>query len=264
MLSSASTQQQHILIVEDEAHLAFGIKYNLEADNYRVTLATDGPDALKIVQEANPPIDLVILDLMLPGMSGYAVCEKLRAAGDEVPVLMLSARILSEDKARGFDVGADQYQTKPFDLEELLARVRGLLARSQRLGRAKVNPPVAENNATFRFGNVEVNFDTFEVKVRGKPLRPTSMELKLLRYFVENQGRVISRDEILENVWGYDSNPQTRTIDNFVLKLRRYFEEDPTQPRHFLSIRGAGYRFVADVPATSQQSPPASEAQEES
>lgn len=230
----------HILVVEDEEHLGIGIKYNLEAEGYQVTHVADGPSALRLFEVDPRAIDLVILDLMLPGMSGYAVCDALRGAGNEVPVLMLSARTLAEDRTRGFDVGADQYLMKPFDLDELLSRVRNLLTRAHR--RQSAPPTLTE----YSFDGVVVNFATFEVSVRNQPLRLTHMEMKLLKYFVEHEDRVVSRDELLENVWGFSNSPNTRTVDNFVMRLRKYFEQDPAQPRHFLSVRGAGYRFVAE------------------
>ncbi len=233
---------KQILVVEDEQHLAFGIKYNLEAEGYEVTTAGDGPTALKLFEESPQGVDLVILDLMLPGMSGYAVCEALREMGNDVPVLMLSARTLVEDRIRGYDVGADQYLQKPFELEELLSMTRNLLAR-----RAKTAPKSdgAEIGPLFEFGRAQVNFDTFHVTVAGEPLRLTHTEMKLLRYFAENDGLVVTRAELLEHVWGMSHMPTTRTVDNFIVNLRKYFEEDPAKPKHFLSVRGTGYRFVA-------------------
>lgn len=229
-------EQKHILIVEDEAHLAHGIKFNLDDEGYLTSIAPDGPTALRLIDEI-PAIGLVILDLMLPGMSGYAVCEALRQSGNHVPVLMLSARTLSEDRIRGYDVGADQYLQKPFELDELLAMVRNLLSRSQR-------EPGGGRAAVYEFGRARVNFDTYEVTVGDQELRLTPIEMSLLRYFVENEGRVLTRAELLERVWRQPFIETTRTIDNFVMRLRKYFEEDPTKPRHFLSVRGVGYRFV--------------------
>jgi two-component system OmpR family response regulator len=233
---------QHILVVEDEQHLAFGIKYNLEAEGYEVTTAGDGPAALKLFEEPAGTPDLVILDLMLPGMSGYAVCEALREKGIDVPVLMLSARTLVEDRIRGYDVGADQYLQKPFELEELLSMTRNLLGR-----RAKSSPRAdrKEVGAVYEFGRARINFDTFAVVVGEEQLRLTHTEMKLLRYFAENEGSVVTRAELLEHVWGMSHVPTTRTVDNFIVNLRKYFEEDPAHPKHFLSVRGAGYRFVA-------------------
>jgi two-component system OmpR family response regulator len=186
--------------------------------------------------------DLVILDLMLPGMSGYAVCEALREKDSDVPVLMLSARSLVEDRVRGYDVGADQYLQKPFELEELLSMTRNLLAR-----RSRVSPGSGGNEVgtTYEFGRARINFDTFEVTVAGEPLRLTHTEMKLLRYFAENEGSVVTRAQLLEHVWGMSHMPTTRTVDNFIVNLRKYFEVDPAKPKHFLSVRGAGYRFVA-------------------
>jgi two-component system OmpR family response regulator len=237
---------KHILLVEDEQHLAFGIKYNLEAEGFEVSVAGDGATALRLFEDDPAGIDLMILDLMLPGMSGYAVCESLRDSGSNLPVLILSARTLPEDRIRGFDVGADQYLQKPFDLDELLSRVRNLLGRHSRTPATSRRSTVGD---TFEFDNAKINFDTFEVTVNGELLRLTHTEMKLLRYFIENEGSVVSRAELLEHVWGMTSSPSTRTVDNFIMRLRKCFEEDPAQPRHFLSVRGAGYRFVAKADA---------------
>jgi two-component system alkaline phosphatase synthesis response regulator PhoP len=240
----------HILIVEDEAHLAIGIKYNLEAEGYLVTTAPDGPTALRLFEEDPQQFDLIILDLMLPGMSGYAVCEAIRQAGSEVPILMLSARTLVEDRIRGFDAGTDLYLQKPFDLDELLSIVRNLLTRKRR---GAADQP--GRDGVFRFGQAEVNFDTYQVTVAGRLVRLTNLEMKLLRYFVEHEGLVVTRAELLENVWGMSHTPTTRTVDNFIVNLRKCFEEDPARPKHFLSVRGAGYRFVATPePETDESS----------
>jgi two-component system, OmpR family, alkaline phosphatase synthesis response regulator PhoP len=242
---------KRILIVEDEEHIAFGIKFNLEAEGYDAQIVPDGPTALALIEQEPRGFDLVILDLMLPGMSGYAVCETMRRTGNEIPVLMLSARTLVEDRVRGYDVGADQYLQKPFELEELLSMVRNLLLR-----RAKTPPlePRPEVGAMYEFGRVQVNFDTYLVTVEGKQVRLTHTEMKLLRYFIENDGLVVTRSQLLEHVWGMNHSPTTRTVDNFIVNLRKYFEIDPARPRHFLSVRGAGYRFVAsdeEAPAAS-------------
>jgi two-component system OmpR family response regulator len=233
---------KHILVVEDEQHLAFGIKYNLEAEGFEVTTAGDGPTALKVIEEDPQGVDLVILDLMLPGMSGYAVCESLREKGNDVPVLILSARTLVEDRIRGYDVGADQYLQKPFELEELLSMTRNLLARRMKSAPRNGEPSVIP---VYSFGRATVNFDTFDVTVAGERQRLTHTEMKLLRYFVEKEGVVVTRAELLEHVWGMSHMPTTRTVDNFIVNLRKYFEEDPAKPKHFLSVRGTGYRFVA-------------------
>jgi two-component system OmpR family response regulator len=234
---------KHILVVEDEKHLATGIKYNLEAEGYRVTILGDGPSALRFIEQNRDSVDLVVLDLMLPGMSGYAVCETLRAADEIMPVLILSARTLAEDRTRGFDVGADQYMTKPFDLDEFLSRIKGLLALyDRRVERAPQNvPPIPR----FAFGNVAIDFEHCSVSVGGEPVRMTQLEMKLLRYFVENEGRIIPRRELLEHVWGVPGNLITRAPDQFIRRLRKALEPDPARPRHFLTLRDAGYRFVA-------------------
>lgn len=244
------TKDKHILVVEDETHLAMGIKYNLDAEGYRVTTVGDGPSALAFIKDHPESVDLVILDLMLPGMSGYAVCETLRADQLSLPILILSARTLSEDRARGFDVGADQYLTKPFDLDELLSRVKGLLARHGR-GAASGSPP-PESIDAFEFGGNRVDFDSYQATVRGKAVRMTQLEVKLLRYFVENEGRLIPRRELLENVWEMPGYLNTRAPDQFIRRLRKTFEPDPAEPRFFLTIRDAGYRFVAKGEATRQ------------
>jgi len=235
-------EKEHILLVEDEAHLATGIKYNLEAEGYRVTLIGDGPTALQFLRENRNGVDLVILDLMLPGMSGYAVCEGLRAFDMETPVLMLTARTLTEDRIRGFEVGTNQYLTKPFDLDEFLSRVKNLLTFHGRRGRREKQVGRIRH---FAFAEAEINFETFEVRVRGEPVRLTQLEMSLLRYFVENEGRVIPRSELLENVWGMPGTIHTRATDQFIRRLRKVFEPDPSHPRYLLTIRDAGYRFVS-------------------
>ena len=244
---------KHILIVEDEEHLAIGIKYNLEAEGYLVTVVGDGPQALSFYNDHPGTVDLIILDLMLPGMSGYAVCETVRQQGGDLPVLMLTARTLTEDRIRGFDAGTDIYLQKPFDLEELLSIVRNLLSRQARRPAATTTAEGDEGSSRkigeiYRFagGRVEVNFDTYQVNVDGHSVRLTALEMKLLHYFIEHEGSVVTRAELLENVWGMARIPSTRTVDNFIVNLRKYFEPDPSQPKHFLSVRGTGYRFVPE------------------
>ncbi len=238
------TTKQRILVVEDEPHLARGISYNLEAEGYVVTVVGDGPKALQHMEQDPEGVDLIILDLMLPGMSGYTVCESIRRWGNDVPILILSARTLSEDRTRGFDVGANQYLSKPFELDELISRVKNLLQHYRRSGSlelSKVEPPPQ----TYAFGDAVINFQTFEVTVRGEPQVMTSLEMKLLRYFIGNEGRVIPRSELLERVWDMPGYMNTRAPDQFIRRLRKLFEPDPAAPRHFLTIREAGYRFLA-------------------
>jgi two-component system, OmpR family, alkaline phosphatase synthesis response regulator PhoP len=234
---------KHILVVEDERHLAVGIKFNLEAEGYRVTTVGDGPAALSELEEHDPEFDLVVLDIMLPGMSGYAVCEALRERGNDVPILILSARTLSEDRTRGFDVGANQYLSKPFDLDELLSRVKNLLTHHTR--RHQAPRPASSKLATYEFAGAKIDFEKYELTIAGKSDQLTKREWELLAFFVENEGRLIPRQEILENVWQMPGHINTRAPDQFILRLRKLFESDPANPRHFLTIRDLGYRFVA-------------------
>ena len=237
-----SENTAHILLVEDEEHLAVGIKFNLEAEGFAVTAVGNGPAALQVVDDEDKPVDLIVLDLMLPGMSGYEVCEQLRDAGKLMPVLMLSARTLSEDRTRGFDVGANQYLVKPFELEELISRIKNLLAQSN--GR----PPVVRTNAPelveYEFGKAHINFQTYEVTVDDKPVRLTQLQIKLLKYFIMNEGQVIPRNRLLEDVWEMPGHINTRAPDQVLRQLRKTFEPKPAKPIHFLTIRDAGYRFV--------------------
>ena len=239
-----------ILVVEDESHLAVGIKYNLEAEGYEVKTVGDGPTALKTLEDDAYQVDLVILDIMLPGMSGYAVCETIRDAGNDVPVLLLSARTLAEDRTRGFDAGANQYLTKPFDLDELLSRVNNLLKiHLQNRGKPQVSSIVE-----YSFGKSQINFETYEVTVADQPVRLTKQEMKLLRYFIDNESRVVPRSELLEKIWGMPGYINTRAPDQFIRRLRKMFEPDPAKPVHFLTIRDAGYRFVANPESAAEDS----------
>ena len=228
----------HILIVEDEAAIARGLVFNFEQEGYRAEAVGDGPAALARFAAGAEPVDLVVLDLMLPGMSGYDICEQLRRTHPHVPVLVLSARTLTEDKVRAFELGGDQYVTKPFALPELLARVRRLLAR----GPGEATPPPAE--APVQVGEAEVDFAAFEVRRPGQEAqRLTTMEAALLRYFAERPGRVLSRADLMRDVWAQSPDVSSRSVDNFVMRLRRMLEPDPAEPRHLLSVRGTGYRF---------------------
>ncbi|MFQ5734112.1 MAG: response regulator transcription factor [Planctomycetaceae bacterium] len=233
-----------ILIVEDEEAIARGLKFNFEQEGYETVLADDGPAALECFEEGDRPFDLVVLDLMLPGISGYDVCRAIREKDAHLPILVLSARTLPEDKVQAFELGTDQYMTKPFALPELLARVRNLVARRP-VGGAPA-PNGAKSARQYRFGRVLVNFDTFEVHVGETVHALTTLEMKLLTYFVENAGSVLARSQILRDVWEEQADITTRAIDNFVLRLRRIIEEDPAEPRHILSVRGTGYRFVGE------------------
>lgn len=229
-----------ILVVEDEAHLAEGLQYNLEAEGHEVEIAIDGTSAATRLADPERTLDLVILDLMLPGMSGFEVARRSRAAGNYVPILILSAKDDASDVVRGLEEGGDDYLTKPFRLEELLARVRGLLRR-RRWDRV---PRDDESPRSVAFGRVVVHFDRFELESPSGTLRLTTREAALLRALIERAGQAVTRGELLEDVWGLRADTNTRVVDSFIVRLRRYVEENPARPRHILSVRGHGYRFV--------------------
>lgn len=235
------TSRGKILVVEDEVHLATGIRYSLEQENYEVKVAYDGPTALAFFEQDPKQFDLVILDLMLPGMSGYTVCATLRDRDIHTPIMILSARTLPEDRARGFDVGANQYLSKPFELEEFLARVKNLLLLSRRQTGSGTG---IQTLKIYKFAAAEINFDTFEVRVNGVLTHLTQLEITLLQYFIEHPDLLITRDELLEKVWGIPGDLNTRAPDQFMMRLRKLFEPDPANPVHFLTIRNAGYRFI--------------------
>ena len=238
-----------ILIVEDEQHLADGLRFNLEAEQYEVDLVDNGEDALTRLTAEPGRYDLVILDVMLPGIDGFTVATELRTAKRFVPVLMLTARGRSEDVLRGFGAGADDYLPKPFELPILLSRVRGLLRRHEwfrQEAAVPVSPASPAIASTFSFGDKSIDFEQLEVRVGEKRMPLTLMEAALLRYFVQHEGSPVPRKEILENVWGVHEDTDTRAIDNFIVRLRRYIEEEPSTPKHLQTVRGVGYRFVAD------------------
>ena len=236
-----------ILVVEDEQHLAEGLRFNLVAEHYDVELVDTGEAALAQIAAHPTGFDLIILDVMLPGIGGFDVAADLRRAGQFVPVLMLTARGRPEDVLRGFQSGADDYLTKPFELPILIARVRSLLRRREwfTLGLDRQDPnPVASRQFTFRGRTID--FEQLEVHVGDKTMPLTLMEASLLRYLVEHEGKPVSRKTILEKVWGVHEDTDTRAIDNFIVRLRRYLEDEPTRPRHLQTVRGVGYRFVAE------------------
>ena len=240
-----------ILIVEDESALALGLKFNFEQEGYEAVVAGEGTTALTAFRTADPRFNLVLLDLMLPGMSGYDICREIRLIDQQVPILVLSARTLSEDRTAGFDAGCDQYMSKPFALPELLSRVRNLIERHP-LDHSSLpavpRDPEPEPDVR-QFGNAKIDFSRFQLSAQGQTHDLTTMEIQLLRYFLDNDGKVLSRNQILEDVWGSDSNVMPRTIDNFVLRLRKLIEPNPSAPRHILSVRGTGYRFLANPEA---------------
>ncbi len=237
--------EKHILIVEDEEHLAVGIKFNLEAEGFLVTTVSNGLAALNAIKDDRNVVDLIVLDLMLPGMSGYEVCEQVRDSGHHMPILMLSARTLSEDRTRGFDVGANQYLVKPFELEELISRIKNLLTQSGgRLGLKSDSTP--GSLVEYEFADAKINFQTYEITVKSKPVRLTELQMKVLKFFIKNEGVVIPRARLLEDVWEMPGQMNTRAPDQVLRQLRKTFEPSPSNPIHFLTIRDAGYRFVRE------------------
>ncbi len=259
-----------VLVVEDEAHLADGLRFNLQAEGHAVEVAADGESALERLVEKRERFDVVVLDVMLPGKSGFDVAALLREKKNYVPILMLTARGRAEDVLQGFASGADDYLPKPFELAILIARLESLLRRSvwmkdragagkgdghdhghdndNDLGKTRHAPEGEQGTGgdTFSFGGKTIDFEELELRTLGNTIHLTVMEAELLRYLVKSEGRVVSRKAILEDVWGLHEDTDTRAIDNFVVRLRRYIEEDPSQPKHLQTVRGVGYRFVAE------------------
>ena len=225
---------ERILVVEDEQHLADGLRFNLEAEGYDVDVVESGEAALAHIQSTE--VNLVLLDVMLPGIDGFAVASELRRNQNFVPVLMLTARGRPDDVVRGFEAGADDYLPKPFDLAVLFARVRGLLRR-----RGWSQTPALADQLSL--GDRVIDFQRMELVAEGERVPLTLMETNFLRYLAQRDGQTVSRRAILEDVWGVREDTDTRAIDNFVVRLRRYIEPDPTKPRHLVTVRGVGYRF---------------------
>ncbi|HUZ04461.1 MAG TPA: response regulator transcription factor [Acidobacteriaceae bacterium] len=245
----APTTQQRILIVEDEAHLAQGLLFNLQAEGYNAVVAGDGEAALQILLEEQAPFDAIVLDVMLPGQDGFSVAAALRSAKNYTPVLMLTARGRPEDVLEGFAAGADDYLAKPFDLSILLARLHGLLRRmrwipTQAAGQTDSKAATAPD--VYTFAGKTIDFSLLELRTSTKQVHLTLMEAELLRHLVQNPGRAIARKEILEQVWRLREDTDTRAIDNFIVRLRRYMEDDPSQPVHLQTVRGVGYRFLPE------------------
>ena len=246
-----------LLVVEDEAHLAQGLRFNLRAEGHDVELAGDGESALERLLDKREDFDALILDVMLPGISGFDVAASLRQKKNYVPILMLTARGRPEDVLQGFASGADDYLAKPFELAILIARIDGLLRRSAWMrgtaqsavrGQARPVPAGAEESdyGTFTFSGKTIDFGELELRSLGNTIHLTLMEAQLLRHLIRNNGRVVSRGSLLQDVWGLREDTDTRAIDNFIVRLRRYIEDDPSQPKHLQTVRGVGYRFVAD------------------
>jgi len=226
--------KEKILIIEDEEDLVKGLKLNLADEGYEVDWAADGAEGLRKALEERP--QLIILDIMLPKMNGLDICRELRQKNISIPIIMLTAKGEEIDKVLGLEIGADDYMTKPFSIRELLARIKAHLRREKR--ERKTVPEV------YRFGDVEIDFTHFKVKRKDKDLDLTSLEIDILRYFITHREEVVTREALLDKVWGYEKYPTTRTIDNHILKLRKKIEADPSHPEYILSVYGEGYRFV--------------------
>jgi len=223
-----------VLIIEDEEDLAKGLKLNLEDEGFNVVWADDGSEGLRKAVEDTP--DLIILDIMLPKKSGLDVCRELRQKKINIPIIMLTAKGEEIDKVIGLELGADDYMTKPFSIRELLARIKVQLRRDKTEERM--------TSKSFRFGEIEVDFAHFKVKRNDIDLKLTSLEVEILRFMIDRRGEVVSRDDLLDKIWGYEKYPTTRTVDNHILKLRKKIEKEPSNPRYILSVYGGGYRFV--------------------
>ena len=236
---------KRLLIVEDEEHLATGLRFNLEAEGYGVGVAETGEAALNALDGATPPIDLVLLDVMLPGIDGFEVVRRLREGGSFVPVVMLTARGENEDVLRGLALGADDYLPKPFDLSILLARIGGLLRRKEWLETA-ADETGADQPDEVVFNGRRIDFVRQVIEKDGVEFSLTLMEAMLLRHLVANEGRPVSRKTLLEDVWGVRQDTDTRTVDNFIARLRRLVEDEPSNPQHIQTVRGVGYRFVKE------------------
>lgn len=223
-----------VFIAEDEENILSALKLNLDLEGYTVFVADNGKKALSILKQS--VFDLIILDVMLPEIDGFTICENIRALGIDTPVMFLTAKGSSEDKIRGLKIGADDYLTKPFVLEELLLRVKNILKRN-----ASETPDIKH----FEFENCEINFETYEIiDVQGRKERISKRELELLKLLIQNKGKVVSREEILDKLWKDENLPTPRTIDNYILTFRKLFEHNPKEPKHFHSIRGVGYKFT--------------------
>jgi DNA-binding response OmpR family regulator len=246
-----------VLIVEDETHLATGLQFNLQAEGHSARIAGDGETALDLLLAKHEEFDALVLDIMLPGKDGFEVANQLRAARNFIPILMLTARARPEDVLKGFASGADDYVAKPFELPIFLARLQGLLRRRAWMQQTPAghHSPQAPDRASdsssqefgaFSFNGRMVDFGNLELRTNGTTTHLTVMEAELLRYLIRHRGQVVSRKSILEEVWGLREDTDTRAIDNFIVRLRRYIEDDPERPQHLLTVRGVGYRFEAE------------------
>ncbi len=241
-----------VLIVEDEKHLADGLRFNLEAEGFTVDIAIDAESAEDLLLRKRKPYDVVVLDVMLPGKNGFALASSLRQAKQFVPILMLTARGEAQDVLRGFEAGADDYLPKPFELSVLIARLNALLRRREWL-RSTPSVTANENSSTAKetqpklieFEGKTIDFEALELRSGNHTVRLTVMEADLLRYLIKHNGRIVSRRSILEDVWGLREDTDTRAIDNFIVRLRKYIEDEPSQPKHLVTVRGVGYKFLS-------------------
>jgi DNA-binding response OmpR family regulator len=232
-----------LLVVEDEPHIASGLRFNLEADGHEVRIVDNGEDALRALTDPDVRVDCLILDVMLPGINGFAVASSARARGWFHPILMLTARARAEDVLKGFEAGADDYLPKPFELSILVARVNALLRR--RAWQASPAETAAPGPGVFEFSGLVVDFDAQELRRGPEVHHLTLMETNLLRYLVRREGQAVSRKNMLEDVWNLRDDTDTRAIDHFIARLRKYIEKEPAKPKHVLTVRGVGYKFVA-------------------
>jgi len=236
-----------VLIVEDEKHLAAGLCYNLNAEGFDVETVGTAEEALALLSNDRKAFDVLVLDVMLPGMDGFSLASRLRGQGQFVPILMLTARGQAQDVLRGFEAGADDYLPKPFDLAVLLARINALLRRRQWFKKDRDRVSQNDGAKIFEFSGKTIDFEALELRSGEQIVHLTLMEAELLRYLINHEGKIVSRSVILEDVWGLREDTDTRAIDNFIVRLRKYIEDEPSRPRHLLTVRGVGYRFVAQA-----------------
>jgi DNA-binding response OmpR family regulator len=237
-----------VLIVEDEKHLAAGLRYNLKAEGFDVETVGTAEEALSLLNDERKTFDVLVLDVMLPGMDGFSLASRLRAQGQFVPILMLTARGQAQDVLRGFEAGADDYLPKPFDLAVLLARINALLRRRQWFNKDRDRGVQNSAAKVFEFEGKTIDFEALELRSGEQTVvHLTLMEAELLRYLINHEGKIVSRSLILEDVWGLREDTDTRAIDNFIVRLRKYIEDEPSRPRHLLTVRGVGYKFVAET-----------------
>jgi two-component system alkaline phosphatase synthesis response regulator PhoP len=238
-MSKENLNPSKILLVEDEENLALGLEYNLTEEGYIVSVAKDGREAIKLFDGSE--FDLIILDIMLPYYDGFEIAKHIREKNPQMPILMLTARIKIEDRVKGLEIGADDYLTKPFHLQELLLRIKGMLRRKSWY------QSVLSENPVYKFGNNEINFENLMCKNDKGSFQLTSYEAMIMKYLILNKNKVVTRKELLENVWNTTPDVETRTVDNFIVRLRKYFEDDSSNPKYIVSVRSAGYMFNDDI-----------------